>query len=182
MAVRYGYKDIVALLLAAGATESANKALYESFASPAAKQQSIDIQGLILDAGLTLDHAENNIELLLLKAVQGKRIPVARFLLKNGANLNVDVEGLPLHVATQSGAYEMTKFLVESGANIHTVTAEEQTVLMLAVKSGNIRLVKYFLDTGAKMDVSDVNGLSALRMAKANFSENIVQLLRQYKK
>jgi len=53
---------------------------------------------------------------------------------------------------------------------------------MFAVQSGNIRLVKYLLDAGVKIDITDTDGLTALRMAKANFAEDIADLLRQYKK
>jgi len=53
---------------------------------------------------------------------------------------------------------------------------------MFAVKAGNVRLVKYLLNAGANIEVVDVNGLTALRMAKANYAENIIELLRKYKK
>jgi ankyrin repeat protein len=182
MAVRYGYKEIVAELLKAGVNETVNKALHETFVSPAPKKELLEIQSLILDAGLKLERDKKDLELLLLKAVQESRVPVAQYLLQHDVNVNADVEGLPLHVASQNGAYQMTKVLVEHGANIDAISEEGKTALMFAVKSSNYRLVKYLLDRGANVDVEDVNGLTALRMAKANFAENIVALLRQYKK
>jgi ankyrin repeat protein len=97
-------------------------------------------------------------------------------------NVEANVEGLPLHIAAQNGAYSMVKLLVENGANIDALNTEGKTALMFAVQSGNIRLVKYLLDAGAKIDITDTDGLTALRMAKANFAEDIADLLRQYKK
>jgi ankyrin repeat protein len=65
---------------------------------------------------------------------------------------------------------------------IDAVDEEGKTALMFAVETGQIHLVKYLLDAGANVDVIDKNGLTALRMAKANYSEDIVELLRQHKK
>jgi ankyrin repeat protein len=182
MAVRYGYTDIVTALLKAGAQETLNKALHETFASPASKNELVKIQGLILDAGFKLERDEKDLELLLLKAVQESHAPVAQFLLQHDVNVDADVEGVPLHVAAQNGDLQMAQLLVEQGANINAVTEQGKTALMFAVESGNIRLVKHLLDSGAKVETTDVNGLTALRMAKANFAENIVELLRRYKK
>lgn len=181
LAVRYGYGDIVAALLKAGVNETVNKALHETFISPAAKKDSVNIQGLILNANLPLDRDQKDLELLLVKAVREESIPVARFLLRNGVNVEANNEGLPLHIAAQNGAYPMVKLLVENDANINALNAEGKTALMFAVQSGNIRLVKYLLDAGVNADVTDTNGLTALRMAKANFAEDIVELLREYK-
>ncbi len=182
LAVRYGYVDIVAALLKAGVSETLNKALHETFISPAAKKDSVNIQGLILNANLSLEPDEKDLERLLIKAVREGSVPVAQFLLRHGANVEADIEGLPLHIAAQNGLYPMVKLLVENGANIDALNAEGKTALMFAVQSGNIRLVKYLLDAGVKIDITNANGLSALRMAKANFAEDIVNLLRQYKK
>jgi len=170
------------LLLKVGVTESMNKSLHETFSSPAPKRQSVAIQQLILDAGLKLDSREENVELLLVKSVQARRISVARFLLKHDADLAVDIEGLPLHVAAKAGDHEMTTLLIEYGADIDAVSPTGKTALMFAVKSRNTRLVKYLLDLGASVTATDENGLSALRMAKASFSEEMIELLRKYKK
>lgn len=182
LAIRYGHNDIVELLLRAGVDESINKALYASFLSPASAESVVVIQQLILNSKLEVEHDAEDLGLLLVAAIKAERISIVRFLLKRGVDLDADIDGLPLHIATQNGVYEIARLLVEHGANIDVVNREGKTALMLAVETGQSRLVKLLLDAGADIDVTDINGLSALRMAKANYSEDIVELLRQYKK
>ena len=181
LSVRYGYVDIVAALLKANVEETMNKALHETFASPASKTDLAKIQSLILTSSLPLVRESEDLELLLMKAVQEGRVAVAEFLLKHDVNANADVKGLPLHVAARNGDLPMSQLLVKQGANVSAKTAKGKTALMFAVKSGNISLVRYLLDAGANVDAIDADGLTALRMAKANFAEDIEALLRSYK-
>lgn len=182
LSIRHGYKDVAELLLSAGAHESAVKALQVSFLSSAPVESIVNIQRLIVDSKLAINHDTEGLAALLITAIKARRIFVIRFLLEHGAGLDLDVNGLPLHVAVQGGDYELVRLLLEKGANIEIVDKDGRTALMFAVKSGQSQVVKLLLDAGANIDTTDVNGLSALRMAKANYSEDIVELLRRYKR
>ena len=180
IAVRYGYKRIVTLLLDAGVNESINKVFYEIYSSPASKECRDHVLRIILASNLALRRNGNSLEDLLIKAIQKNYVSIVRFLLKHNVDPELDVEGIPLLVATQGGAQDIMELLVKHGVDINAVNKKGQTALMLAVKFSNVGMVKYLLDAGAKVDIVDRNGLTALRMAKANYAENIVKLLRRH--
>lgn len=181
MAIRFGQQGIVALLLDSGPTESANRALHEMFVSPAAKDSLVAIQQKILASPLVVQKDAEGLQALLVKAIETSRIPVVKYLLKNGTSVDGVAGQVPLLIAAQKGAIETVKLLVAHGANVNVANAEGKTALMFSVTSGQLPLVQYLLDSGANIDATDVNGLTALRMAKANFAEDIVALLREHK-
>ena len=53
-------------------------------------------------------------------------------------------------VTSNRAGIEMIQFLIENGANVNAVESEyNQTVLSLAVRSGDLGKIKFLLDSGA---------------------------------
>jgi len=75
--------------------------------------------------------------------------------------------------------YLRVKELVESGADINRAVRlgkEETTPLVEAIKSGNLKIIKYLISHGASVNLK-INGKSPLHFAVGNNKPNIVKLL-----
>ncbi len=72
---------------------------------------------------------------------------------------------------------ELVKALIESGANIHTVSRNSLTPLHIAAMLDNLRTVKILLDAGASIESEDKNGLTPLHHARGTRSFGSLQIL-----
>jgi ankyrin repeat protein len=89
----------------------------------------------------------------------GKNIKLAQFLLDNGADPN----GC-MWAAVWDQDLGMAKLLYSHGAQIDPV-ANDETPLLLAVKSRRFMLLDWLIDKGADINFSDSNGCSGLHHA-----------------
>lgn len=60
----------------------------------------------------------------------------------------------PIEYVVKHNLYDMTKLLVTLGANINIQTHGLQSILGIAVKNGNIEIIKYLLSMGADVNLS----------------------------
>ena len=81
--------------------------------------------------------------------------------------------------ATLGNHRTIIKSLIGHGANTKTVTKEENTLLMLAVISGHVKLAEYYIRTDANFDHRNLVGDTALMLAAANGEDDIIELLIQ---
>jgi ankyrin repeat protein len=92
------------------------------------------------------------------------------FLLRHGAKPDLHRSGkgrTALHIACAYYACEtIIQLLVESGADVNAVTTDGTTPLMLAAQNAKARVVDYLLKKGAKKDLKNRSGKSALDYAK----------------
>ena len=99
---------------------------------------------------------------------------IARLLIENGANLNLqDKEGKTalMHAIQHDYLKEIAKLLVEKGANLNLQDKEGLTVVMYAIWCGEFELAKLFIEKGARLDLLDKDGKSALRWAVDSFCD-----------
>ena len=95
-------------------------------------------------------------------------IPVIKFLLGNGININaVDAYGSTalIHYAAMRStqSLEVIKFLVGKGADINKASVMNETVLMYACLYGPIEVIEFLIDNGALINTVSVNGTTALK-------------------
>ena len=81
--------------------------------------------------------------------------------------------------ATLGNHGAIIKLLIEHGANSKVVTPEENTLLMLAVNSGHLKLAEYYIGKGVDFDHRNLVGDTAMMLAAANGQDNIIELLIQ---
>ncbi|MDH5680718.1 MAG: ankyrin repeat domain-containing protein [Spirochaetota bacterium] len=101
---------------------------------------------------------------LHLAIVEGNLAKVKSVIAK-GYNINAkDPDGWPLlHRAIRAGKMDITKYLVDKGAQLNNRTLKAGfTPLDIAVASGKIELVDYLLDRGASLNAVDNSGDSLL--------------------
>ena len=97
---------------------------------------------------------------------------IAKILLLNGADINGrdDSQNTPLHKAVNSRA-EMVSFLVQNGANVNAVNIHKDTPLIIAARNGCPEIVGILMKNGARKDLKDENGQTALEVAMEIRSE-----------
>jgi len=77
--------------------------------------------------------------------------------------------------------HEIVLFLLDEGVDINCADAEGQTPLMLSAENLNINLVSLLLGRGAKVDLQDSNGASALfRAVDAEIQMAVQQSLNRH--
>src|SRR5438046_10266007 len=79
--------------------------------------------------------------------------------------------------ATQSGAVDRLRELLESGASINRLHKDGFTPLMRAAFKGDMELVQFLLTRGADPNQTAKDGVSALFWASVRGHEPVVELL-----
>jgi ankyrin repeat protein len=94
----------------------------------------------------------------------------------NGFNI-INAEGFsPLIIACYRGNVEVAKFLIELGCNINQ-KSNMGTPLMAAVVKGNAEIIQYLILKNADVNISDVNGTTALIYAVQFNNIDVVKIL-----
>lgn len=114
-------------------------------------------------------------------------LPVARLLLKHGAQINLpgryliqtvsdllprSIDGPPLLIAISQQQYEMARLLLQSGADANMASSKGFTPLHMATQTGNIGLVRELLLCGAAVNAPDGNGNTPLFRAVDSVNNN----------
>lgn len=135
-----------------------------------ASQGDLSIVSLLISAGVSPAEPEpqRKVTAFHAAATQG-HLKVIAELLKSGSPINAqDMCGYtPLMVAAYFGQSDVVSMLVRNGGALLDHQAHcGLTPLMAAVQSGNIKIVEILLTAGAKPQMEDVFGNTALRTAQ----------------
>ncbi|KAJ3126839.1 hypothetical protein HK100_010053 [Physocladia obscura] len=112
-------------------------------------------------------------------AVSGKHIPVAEFLLENGAAVNAqdDAGWSPLMIAASVGSAPLTDFLIQNAADPNLPNENKQTPLFYAASKGFPDICSLLISGGAKVNVRDKLNQTALHRVAAKGSIPVLTLL-----
>lgn len=145
-----GLADVVAVLLAKGATIEARNsagetALLQSAGGPG--QTSVEVARLLLDAGADVDARSNSGATALIRAAS-RNNDVLALLLERGANVNAATQNgwTALMVAAEVGQDASVRLLLEKGADPRLTNDDDLNAAALAAKGGYTRIVRT-LDT-----------------------------------
>ncbi len=83
-----------------------------------------------------------------------------------------------LNIAISKGDVQTVKKLVEYGADVNE-KSNGITPLMIAARYNKVEIIKFLLANGAKLNIKDVNGFTALKYAELSNANEAVQFLRQ---
>ena len=78
--------------------------------------------------------------------------------------------------------FELTKILIERGANLNFIGTDGQSVLVLAVGTGKFEICQLLAESGADPDIKDQMGMSAYEYAKLFDKKDILEVLQKYHK
>jgi ankyrin repeat protein len=110
-------------------------------------------------------------------------VEITRLLVEAGADVNaVDRYGLtPLHKTIQEGQTSVINFLLENGVDVNNRYGDrERTVLHYAVSEGKVAITRCLIDRGADINIEDIDGQTALDIAKSIGQEAMIFLLHSH--
>jgi len=111
------------------------------------------------------------------KAAEDGPAPLVRFLIAEGADVNVSGEwASPLHVAAQAGRKEIVEILIASGADINAVH-DHRTPLFWPVVQGHKEIVEVLLAHGAEVNVTDERDKTLVESANLHRHQDVLQTL-----
>jgi beta-lactamase regulating signal transducer with metallopeptidase domain len=121
VAARSGNKDMVRVLVEAGADVNAASRYDESPLMAAARSGDKDMVKLLLDHGADPNLAQAHIGTPLMAAVQAGNADIVRLLIKAGADVNADApdDGTALTAAVRAGNVDIVRLLIDLGASIN---------------------------------------------------------------
>jgi len=86
----------------------------------------------------------------------------------------------PLNVAISKGDLVAVKKFIEYGADVN-VMSEDLTPLMIAARYNKHEIIKVLLENGAKANVKNEGGFTALRYAELSNATESIALLKNLK-
>ena len=119
-ASKSGYKEIVELLLKAGADPNKLDQLYITPLMNACANGHTDIVEILIKNGASINLSNCNSETPLHYACSENYFDIIKILIENGADVNAktDTNVTPLMYSCQKSNFEAVKFLIEHNANI----------------------------------------------------------------
>jgi len=130
-------------------------------AHSASQTGSLEFLKLMLEYGQDLNVVEQETgSTPLLVATRAQESETVKWLIENGADINVRDEGLwsLLHFATNEGHLEITQTLVEAGSDVNATESAGVVPLHLAARNKNgTECVRYLLDHGADVHLKEQN-------------------------
>ncbi len=84
----------------------------------------------------------------------------------------------PLCTAIYKGDLNTVKKFIEYGADVNE-ESNGMTPLMFAARYNKVEIIKYLLEKGAKKDVKDERGYTALKYAEFSNSTDAIAILKQ---
>lgn len=138
-----------------------------------------------LAAGMDINSRDETGTPMLNVAVRTEKEEIVSWMIDNGAELNVlsaDRGYTPVMDAVWRGNYEITKVLIEHGADLNTICKEGQSNLVLAVGASKGDIVELLAKNGADPDIKDAMGMSAYDYAVLFKKAQIIEILTPYHK
>jgi ankyrin repeat protein len=173
------YREVVKLLLKAGAKVPIAPRICNTALLEASANNQKDLVKLLVDAGADLSFKSHWNDTALHIAAKNDYEEVVELLLRAGAEVNVaDASGrTPLQDASLQGHKEVVELLLGAGAEVNVADASGRTPLQDASLQGYREVVELLLGAGAEVNVADASGRTPLRIASFQGHKEMVELL-----
>ncbi|MBP0630020.1 MULTISPECIES: ankyrin repeat domain-containing protein [unclassified Cupriavidus] len=179
-----GDQDMVARLLAAGATARAADERGRSALLAAVQSRHVEVARMLMLAGADVNHKDADANSPFLLAAASGQAEIVRLALAHGADLaSTDrYDGTALIGASQQGHVEVVKLLLKAGIAVDHVNNLGWTALLEAVVLGDgstryEETVQLLLDAGADANLADREGVTPTRHARERGYKTMVKML-----
>jgi ankyrin repeat protein len=175
MALYYGKPAIANLLIEHGASLN----LYEATAAGKLEQVKAIIEA---QPERLNEYSLDGFQALGLAAFFG-HVEITKYLLSKGAIVNSASQNamhvMPLHSAVAGDHFAVVQALIEHGADVNAIQADEYTPLHGAAQNGNLPIINLLLDHGANVHAKQHDGKAAIDFATEANQQAAVDLLRK---
>jgi len=138
-----------------------------------------DLQHVLKDSPEAINYKNDSGFTPLILACYHGNLEVASLLAKNVNNINTNSDsGTALMAAVFKNDVEVTKMLLDFGADANIPDPNETTALHYAVRFKNVDLIKMLVAHDADINLKDNKGFSALDYASQDKDESILKLLK----
>ena len=132
----------------------------------ATREKSLKVIDVLLgDQNIDVDLSDKNGETPLMMASIDGNLPLVKTLVIDHKAQLDHIGWTPLHYACAKGQLEVAQFLIANGAIVDSMSLGNTTPLMMAVQSGNEKLIKLLLDKDADLQLRNSQRLTAIDIA-----------------
>ncbi len=140
--------------------------------------EKFNIVKCMCDCNAQVDAPDKRGATPLMLGVHQRHYDIINYLLVCSADVNArDFRGHSVLMYSPIGDVTMIDFLLAQGANINMCDNTGATLLMLAAKQGERRVVRFLLSRKADVRAHDVRGWTAVDYARCNRHEKIARRL-----
>ena len=86
----------------------------------------------------------------------------------------------PLHLSSQFGHLEVSRVLLDYGADMNARTQNYWAPMHISIRYGRLEIVKLLLERGADIDTMNSEGLTPYQISLQTGNREIVNLLRYH--
>lgn len=186
LAITQDLWNIASLLVKYGANINVINEDYESPLSLTSKCNP-KFAIFLIENGADIDVLNEDNKTPLIIACENNHIELVQVLLNKGCNVNQltyieyenkkDEKYSALHLTTIRGYYDITKLLIEYGANIDEPDEYCDTPLKFATNNGHFNIVKLLVEHGANLFSLNDDNMNAYDVAKTSGNDIITQYL-----
>lgn len=184
VAILHGKEDVVSLLLDRGTKPDTLGLKGESALSVASRRGYVDIVFLLLLHNANPNIGRNTGKTPLCEAAVSGCLSILGVLLKHGAEPNARCStgdtALNYAVTATRNSLEMTKLLLDHGADPDNAGRLSRAPLLAAVDKGNVEIVKLLLEFHANPNKPDIRGRSPMSLAMEQGKHEIINLFSKF--
>lgn len=107
---------------------------------------------------------------------------MAKLLISRNAEVNIPANNgfnvFPIHSAVSARNYNITRMLIDAGANVNVVQQAGFTPLHAAAQQGDIELIILLLENGAEVDIAMEGGKIPADLAREKGFAEIAEILK----
>ncbi|KAL8919307.1 MAG: hypothetical protein Q9208_006872 [Pyrenodesmia sp. 3 TL-2023] len=148
----------------------------------AAKHNACSLAQFALDRGVSVNFFKLDFHSALHEAIRHRHIDIVKLLIAGGADIESESmhSMTPLHrAASQNGDISVVMFLLWKGARIEARDEYQRTPLHYAVTAGDLDVVRYLLENGARTSAGPRDSLPIHAAAEGGYS-GILELLLEH--
>ncbi len=179
MAANRNLPEIAEMLILVGLDVNAAEGEYDQTPlMAAASTANLDLVKRLVEAGARVN-AKDRFGVTAVEAAAGSgSLEVVDYLIECGADFDSGDIETPIFEAVKYGYLELTKLLLEKGANVNRQGSGKSTLLHYAAENRNPEMIKLLLEFGARKDLEDNYGATPHHYGQDELPWDVVEMLR----